>query len=63
MVDYKDYANQITPAWCPGSGNWAIRTAEPRALAQAGLDSGTSSRTMTDIKTEARRRLADAGHN
>ena len=32
-------------------------------LAQAGLDSGTSSRTMTDIKTEARRRLADAGHN
>jgi 2-oxoglutarate ferredoxin oxidoreductase subunit beta len=37
MVDYKDYANQITPAWCPGCGNWAIRTAVPRALAQAGL--------------------------
>lgn len=36
---------------------------ELRALAQAGLDSGTSSRTMADIKTEARRRLADAGHN
>ena len=36
---------------------------ELRALAQAGLDSGTSSRTMAGIKAEARRRLADAGRN
>lgn len=36
---------------------------ELRALAQAGIDSGTSSRTMSEIKAEARRRLGAASSN
>lgn len=34
---------------------------ELRSLAQAGINSGTSNRTMADVKAEAHRRLTDAG--
>jgi len=37
MVDYRDYSSAVPPAWCPGCGNWAIRNAAQRALAEAGL--------------------------
>lgn len=33
---------------------------ELRPLVQAGIDSGTSARTMADIKADARRRFSDA---
>lgn len=36
---------------------------ELRGLVQEGIDSGRGSRTMADVKTEARRRLAGAARN
>jgi len=38
MADYRDLANDVAPAWCPGCGNYAIRNATQRALAEAGLE-------------------------
>ena len=38
MATYRDFRNDVPPAWCPGCGNWSIRNAMMRALPQAGLE-------------------------
>jgi 2-oxoglutarate ferredoxin oxidoreductase subunit beta len=37
MVELKDFANAVEPAWCPGCGNFAILNAIKRALVEAEL--------------------------
>lgn len=37
MLTTKDFDNHLTPAWCPGCGNFAILKAIKEALAGAGL--------------------------
>ncbi|NLD72696.1 MAG: 2-oxoacid:ferredoxin oxidoreductase subunit beta [Chloroflexi bacterium] len=38
MATYREFSNDVPPAWCPGCGNWSIRNATMRALAQVGLE-------------------------
>jgi 2-oxoglutarate ferredoxin oxidoreductase subunit beta len=37
MVDKNAYENDVRPTWCPGCGNFGLRTALQRALVQVGL--------------------------
>ncbi len=37
MVEVRDYSNQVSTAWCPGCGDFAILNAVKRALPKAGL--------------------------